>query len=602
MASTSCDQGSTTAGRRPHTDRPKPRSSMSNRIRTSSSVISAATQQISAATNTAFQTRRPPAGAEDGRQEEAGHAVVPPVRWPRVGRRRPRQLRAVAAERDRPPGRRRPPRSACSEQHRHQRQHHLRTRAVGRGGHLATAAVTANSHHSPAAAHASTDMELTIQRPARNEEREVARTPPATATATAPVPAASVATSSVGTVPSGRPACQVTASRPGRSSRTVPTPGCPAERSRSPAASPPLWPAPVVADARIPQHRGLRPGRRRRASDAILRSRQPTGQLGEHGGQRVDTGHAVGGCGVLLGGVRDPGRVADEEHRGRQPAAPARPRRVRHRSPAPGAWRSSREQPVAQRRDRSRRPRCTDWRSPAAVPSRPARSRPAGTKSTGPASARDGSSGRGRRASRRPGRDHVGAAGHDFGPPNVARAPAQPGLLLGRPARSSRSVTIGSAGRPSGWCPRGGPPVKSKRHRPCGRWPSRPRPAAPGRSGRGPARRAARRSADRPAGGSGPAERRSRPLARDRVRPSFPRVPQLPARAPGRTRRYISRDPRHGNAEARALLLGEHRDREGRWAGRRPPRAAGRPRPAPRPHRAARRRRRHRAPSRDGCR
>ena len=58
------------------------------------------------------------------------------------------------------------------------------------------------------------------------------------------------------------------------------------------------------------------PSSQARSSNTPSRGRS-RGQPLEHVGERVDTGQAVVHLGVLVGRVRDPGRVADEQHRGR---------------------------------------------------------------------------------------------------------------------------------------------------------------------------------------------------------------------------------------------------------------------------------------------
>ena len=162
----------------------------------------------------------------------------------------------------------------------------------------------------------------------------------------------------------------------------------------------------------------------------------------------------------------------------------------------------------------------------------------------------------------------VGAVGLDLDPAEgrPLAAPAAPACWP--PARSSRRSASGRAGPPSGWCRRGWPRRRSRSgsaRAARSRWP--PRPPRRGRPGRGPARRAARRStptrsASTPAVSVG--HRSPRPAARPaRHTPSRSRS----SRAAAQSRR-AGGQPRAeaGQPEPRALLLGEHRhpDRPGR--------------------------------------
>ena len=73
-----------------------------------------------------------------------------------------------------------------------------------------------------------------------------------------------------------------------------------------------------------------------------------SGELGQHGGQRVDTGQAVLAFGELGGGVGDSGRVADEQHRGGNPCVGEDPGVVTGSGAEQGSVRQQCAEPVQQ--------------------------------------------------------------------------------------------------------------------------------------------------------------------------------------------------------------------------------------------------------------
>ena len=326
-------------------------------------------------------------------------------------------------------------------------------------------------------------------------------------------------------------------------------------------------------------------------------------------GERRDPGRAVGVGGVLGRGVRDAGRVADEQHRGRDPGRGQHARRrARPRSAAPAPPPSSRGQPVAQRRRRTsvdRRDRLGGHRRPS-VPSRPARSvarlpdRPRPVSSSVDSSAARASS----QAVTRAG-DGVGGVGLDGDPADGGVRAGQPGLLVGRQHRvgvgQHRVVPVGHPGG-AGVVGLAGEARAATGRAARSRWPRRPgvrRPAP------GPARCAARRT------------RRCR-ASRSRIGPELAGVelglghgrrpgvtPSRSTRA-GRGRRVerAGQQPRAqaGHAEPGALLLGERGDAErpGRGRAALAQQVDGEQRGDDR--RADRRTPRRAAPSRGGCR
>ena len=229
-------------------------------------------------------------------------------------------------------------------------------------------------------------------------------------------------------------------------------------------------------DPAVRRPRSARPARRSApvgqpgVLGAVASARSSACQLLQHVGQRGDAGRAVGVGGVLGGGVRDPGRVADEQHRGRHVRGEHARRRARRRWAGParrraasasrsrsaGVERGLRRRPTR----RSARPRCRRGR-----PARRPASRPPSTSS----SSVDCSAARASSQARHRGRDRVGGVGLDRDPADGGVRAGAAGPPCWRPAPCSAKVSIGSRRSAirvvPAWLPS---PVKSSRHRPCG--------------------------------------------------------------------------------------------------------------------------------------
>ncbi len=199
----------------------------------------------------------------------------------------------------------------------------------------------------------------------------------------------------------------------------------------------------------------------------------------------------------------------------------------------------------------------------------------------------------------------VGAVGLDLDPAEGGPLAGQPGLLVG----GQRGHRVGEH-RVVPVLHAGGARVVGLAGEVEAVAPVRPdlaghaRPPRRGRPGRGPARRAARRSSRsaRPGRRAGPpSPGRARPPPARRAAPR-PRGRAARARSPTRTAPTASREPRQARPEARALLLGERRHDDRPRRARSRARAAGRRRPARRPRPAVRRTPRRRAPSRGASR
>ena len=304
----------------------------------------------------------------------------------------------------------------------------------------------------------------------------------------------------------------------------------------------------------------------------VRRHGRGPGEVGQHGGQRLDPGVAVVGLGVLGGGVGDPGGVADEQHRRLDPGAGqdagvvARGGR-QHRCAAEPVGEAVPEVAVERHQ---RRPGLLD-RLGARGGARPP-----------PTTARTSASSAPRASSQARTRDGIALVPLGATSPGRWWRPRRGRWRpRGRPARRRPAGASGRRGPPAGWCRRGWPRRRGRAATArAARCRGRRRPRRPRRPGRGPARRAARRrcrsgAASRRRGpscsGSCPAAR----IASASVVPSASVQPPGPVGVEG-----AGEQPRPGagDAEPGALLVGEADHRRAAAPGRRPARAAGRPR------------------------
>ncbi len=282
-------------------------------------------------------------------------------------------------------------------------------------------------------------------------------------------------------------------------------------------------------------------------------------QLREHGGERGDAGRAVVVGGVLGGRVRDPGRVAHEQHRGGHVRRRARRRRGRRRWAAAGRRRAARRggPRSAVSKDTSAVTDSAVERRPSCRPGRRGRSPCARSPATSASSVAASAA----RASSQPvTRDGIAlvAFGLDRDPADGGVRAAQPGLLVGGEHRegerqhrvaavghqrgagvvalAARSRSASGRAARSRWRRRPG----ASSARPCSTCSSTNAPNRPSRSGRCAGRRAAERL-----GEASPRRGRAAPPPGGRV--------DRAGEQPG---------TQAGQAEAGALLLGEGRDHD----------------------------------------
>ena len=221
---------------------------------------------------------------------------------------------------------------------------------------------------------------------------------------------------------------------------------------------------------RRPARRARAPASRRHASSCSTR------------GQGGHPGRAVVGLGVLGGGVRDPGRVAHEQHRGRDAGrgedarvVPGPGRQHRRGTPsAPASTCASRSRSASSKTVGGIHDSSTG--ADAARPRRPRRPATRTSSGAGPRASSQAVTSDGMALTPFGLHQHLADRGHGAA---AARAAAPGGGDHRGAARAS-----GRRGRPAGWCRRG--------------WPGRAGPAASGRAARSRWPRRPRRRRRRP--------------------------------------------------------------------------------------------------------